>query len=865
MNDQALLYASLNVLDDGILLVDADGQVRMANERAARLLGVAVEALPGRPLREHFAFASAEADLRVGAESEPDDYILLRRADGSEVPVAYRCSQLAGDGGMRLLRLRETGPDMVCDLALRDTEIRLRAILDTIADGVVATDEKGAIQLFNPAAESLFGYRREEVLGRNVNLLMDSPDREAHDGYLASYLRTGHRKIIGIGREVYGRRKDGSRFPLYLSIGEALQGRQRIFVAVLHDLTARRQAEEKLLILSNAVEQSPNAVMITDLDGSIEYVNPSFSCLTGFSPQEIVGHKPSLLRSPDTSPEVHQGLWKSLLDGHDWQGEIQDRKKNGEVYWALETVSPVRSADGSVAHFLAIQQDITELKRDKKALQESEERFRQVAEMTGEWLWEQDPEGRYLYSSGAVTQVIGYGPEEILGKRYLDLLTPEDMQHWTAELPPTPQVQAPFYRLINRYRHKGGQEVFTESTGEPIFDNRRRIVKWRGVDHDITARKRYEDALRLRERAIEAASVGINISGAGETGYHNIYVNAALSRMTGYSREELLQRNMRMLQGPETDEAALNAMNAALKEGRGHELILKNYRKDGSWFWNELQVSPVRNEQGKLTHFIGIQSDVTERRRAEEERRDLEIAKQIQLSLLPKEPLNRVDLQVSGICLPARHVGGDYFDYFPSEGALDIVIADVSGHSVGAALIMTEVRSALKAQTVCTAADAVGRGPAEILAALNSLLFDDLNGADLFISMFYLRYEFATQRLRYANAGHNCALLIRAGRNRCELLDAEGMIFGVRTAVQFEEKDLVLNPRDKVLLYTDGITESQDTQGEFFGLSRLGSGLARLAPETPARTVDGLLAEMNGFCAGHPLDDDVSMVVVRRV
>jgi PAS domain S-box-containing protein len=152
---------------------------------------------------------------------------------------------------------------------------------------------------------------------------------------------------------------------------------------------------------------------------------------------------------------------------------------------------------GEITHYLAIQQDITEQKQDKEALAESEARFRQVAEMAGEWLWEQDPEGHYLYSSGAVRDILGFTPLEIRGKYYLDLLTAEDRKHWTAAA----DIRQPFHSLVNRYRHKDGHVVYTESTGAPIFDEQGKLIKWRGVDHDITARKAFEDALRVRDRA----------------------------------------------------------------------------------------------------------------------------------------------------------------------------------------------------------------------------------------------------------------------------------------------------------------------------------------------------------------------------
>jgi sigma-B regulation protein RsbU (phosphoserine phosphatase) len=853
MNETSLLHAVLDTLEDGVCLLDAEGRVEAANAAASALLGGA--ALAGREAAGLLAGGGFPSDLaRVLAGGGA--------CQGEGGAASYRLSPLPGGGA--LLRLRGQDAAWGCSAALRDSESKLRAILDTLLDGVIAIDAQGAILVFNPAAEALFGYRREEILGQNVKRLMPPPDREAHDRYLANYLTTGVKKIIGIGREVLGRRKDGSLFPLYLSIGEAPLDGQRLFVAVVHDLTARKKTEEKLLNLSRVVEQSPNAVTIAGLDWTVEYVNPSFTRLTGYAAWEAVGKPPVWLGPPPGDPGRHEKLRQALLAGGEWREEIQGRKKNGEAYWALETVSPMRNAAGQITHFLGIQQNITEQKRALEALRVSEERFRQVAEMSGEWLWEQDEQGRYLYSSGAVRQILGYGPEEILGQPYLNLLTEEDKRHWTTALPPTPEVHEPFFHLVNRYRHKDGHEVFTESTGEPIFGADGRLVKWRGVDHDITARKHYEDALRLRDRAIEAASVGINIADARARGYPNIYVNSALSRITGYSREELLGRDMRLLQGPDTDRSAIEAISQALADGRGCELVLKNYRKEGTPFWNELLIAPVRDPEAvKLTHFIGVHADVTERRRAEAERHELEIAKQIQLSLLPKAPLQGEGVRVAGACVPATHVGGDYYDYFFSRDTLNVVVADVSGHSVGAALVMAGVRGTLKAEARKACSTQWAPGAAAILAALNELLHEDLSGSDLFITMFYLSYDPAWGRLCYASAGHNPPLLLCADTEACIELDAEGMVLGVSKDVAFEEKCMKLARGDRLLLYTDGITEAQDPAGEFFGVARLRGLFAAQRHAAPEATIEAILQALHGFCGSQSFSDDVSLVVMQ--
>src|SRR5688572_16636128 len=130
--------------------------------------------------------------------------------------------------------------------ALRKSEERVRSIVESAVDAIIVIDDRGLIQAFNPSAERLFGYTVSEVIGRNVSMLMPSPDREQHDGYLRHYLTTGEQKIIGVGREVTGLRKDGTRFPAHLSVGEMVSEGKRSFTGILHDLSDRVALEQRL-------------------------------------------------------------------------------------------------------------------------------------------------------------------------------------------------------------------------------------------------------------------------------------------------------------------------------------------------------------------------------------------------------------------------------------------------------------------------------------------------------------------------------------------------------------------------------------------------------------------------------------------
>lgn len=139
--------------------------------------------------------------------------------------------------------------------ALRDSEERLRAILETAVEGIITIDERGIIESFNPGSEKIFGYKAAEVIGRNVNRLMPEPYRHEHDGYIDHYRKTGRAKIIGIGREVLGRRKDGTTFPMDLAVSEVRLEDRRLFTGFVRDITDRKRLEKEILEISDAEQR----------------------------------------------------------------------------------------------------------------------------------------------------------------------------------------------------------------------------------------------------------------------------------------------------------------------------------------------------------------------------------------------------------------------------------------------------------------------------------------------------------------------------------------------------------------------------------------------------------------------------------
>lgn len=256
----AVVAEELNLLIDGaqdyaIYMLDPEGRVTIWNQGAERLIGWTEREMVGQSASLFYPTdaidtgrpASDLAAARDNGKVELDDWRI--RKDGSEFLAHVSITSLRGDDGA--LRgfatiVRDITDQRAAEGALRTSENHLRSILSTVPDAMIVIDERGIMMSFSAAAERLFGYRQADVVGKNVSILMPSPDRERHDGYLDRYLRTGEKRIIGIGRVVFAARKDGTTFPMELSVGEATGEGQRLFTGFIRDLTDRQRTQEQL-------------------------------------------------------------------------------------------------------------------------------------------------------------------------------------------------------------------------------------------------------------------------------------------------------------------------------------------------------------------------------------------------------------------------------------------------------------------------------------------------------------------------------------------------------------------------------------------------------------------------------------------
>ncbi|MEJ8804482.1 PAS domain S-box protein [Pontibacter sp. H249] len=255
-----------------------------------------------------------------------------------------------------------------------DNSTRLKAIIDTAIDGIITIDNKGIIETVNPAAARIFGYAPEEVIGNNVKMLMPEPDHSLHDQYIENYHRTGEGKIIGIGREVLGKKKDGTVFPFLLSISEVNLKDKQIFTGIVHDITELKKAEAALRESENKINSiiqgAVDGIITINKRGIIEMVNPAAAKQFGYNAEELLGQSINMLM-----PEPDSSLHDSYMHHYHVTGEkriigigreVTGMRKDGTIFPFYLSISEVQLGDRKV--YTGFVHDITKQKLTEERL-----------------------------------------------------------------------------------------------------------------------------------------------------------------------------------------------------------------------------------------------------------------------------------------------------------------------------------------------------------------------------------------------------------------------------------------------------------------------------------------------------------------
>ena len=247
--------------------------------------------------------------------------------------------------------------------ALRSSVERYEAVTRASNDAMVNSNSQGIIVAWNPGAERVFGYSADEILGQPLEKLMPKRYYEAHLGHLQRALSGHGHNMIGRLIELTALHKNGNEFDVDISLSRWEVADGIFFTATVRDITQRKKTEQTLHMLSEAIRQSPESIAITDAQVRLEFVNEAFLSHTGYSMDEVIGQNPRILNSGKTPPESYIAMWRALRQGEPWKGEFYNQRKDGSLFIEFATVTPIKQADGTITHYVAVKEDITEKKR----------------------------------------------------------------------------------------------------------------------------------------------------------------------------------------------------------------------------------------------------------------------------------------------------------------------------------------------------------------------------------------------------------------------------------------------------------------------------------------------------------------------
>ncbi len=353
----------------GIAVVDPSWKIIDANQKLCEILKYSLPEITGKDIRQITCSLDLGSTFQLIDQVQKgkiDSYEIKKRyirSTGEIIPVQIQSSAVRNNEGRLIYSIL-----MVKDLSLeeeQDEQLKLLGhSINSISEMVSITDRKDRFIFVNRAFLDRYGYTEDEVIGKTPVILCADPKNTC------PVVKGGFRW----SGELINRSKSGELFHIKLetSVVKNDRGEPIGNIGIAKDITEQLKTEENLRKLSKAVEQNPAAIVITDKQGKVEYVNPKFVEVTGYTSGEMIGMTPGLLKSGSKSPDEYAAMWSTLLSGEEWTGEFLNKKKNGTFFHEHAIISPIKNSEGEITHFVAVKEDITEKKEAEEKLKRSE-------------------------------------------------------------------------------------------------------------------------------------------------------------------------------------------------------------------------------------------------------------------------------------------------------------------------------------------------------------------------------------------------------------------------------------------------------------------------------------------------------------
>ncbi len=525
---------------------------------------------------------------------------------------------------LRTAELRETNKHLNAQIqqlqeaetALHQKAAEFAAIFQAIPDAVIFTDTNYRMVMLNPAFTTLFGWRPQEVLGQQIQLLYANPAADREQGRPRFNLSSPEQPD-----EIAYSRQNGEVFisETISSVVKDAQGQTLGFLAIIRDISHRQQTATRLQLLERAIAASSNGIIITDPtqpDNPLIWANPGFERMTGYSISEVIGKNCRFLQGPETNQTGLAELRTALCEGRECRVILRNYRKDGTCFWNDLSISPVRDESGKLTHYVGVQADIS----DRKQAEEERDRF---FTLSLDMLCIAGFDGYFKRLNPAWEKTLGFTTAELLTQPYLDFVHPEDRETTIAEAQKL-TTGTDTIAFENRYRCKDGSYKWimwnvTPLVGEGLLY---------GVAHDVTSRKQVEKALKQSEERWQLALRGNN-DGIWDWNIktNEAFFSARWKEMLGYEDCEVSNHLDEWTKRIHPEDIGLVTQLVQDHFAKKTPFYISEHRllcQDGTYKWILDRGQALWDEEGNPVRMAGSHTDITERKRAEEALRESE-------------------------------------------------------------------------------------------------------------------------------------------------------------------------------------------------------------------------------------------------
>ncbi len=614
LRDSELRYRTLfDNAPDGVLIVDPETGRHIAfNNKAHTQLGYSREEFANMGVSDYEVLEDAATTrshiLRILEEGSDTFETKHRTKQGDTRNILVMVQKLELNGRPVLNCIfRDITEVKEVERKAQEVQERYRAVIDNSNDGITITDTDGKFLLVNDAFSSMTGHSTDELLSMTFRELMVS-------GTKPELLQQVAEKGISRTRETSLIRKDGTRKKINLNVSRIIVGDEMLFQGIIRDVTDLRDSEEIRRLQSAAMEAAADAIVMTDREGLIQYVNKAFTELTGYTFDEAIGNTPRVLKSERQDPRFYRALWETILSGRVWRGELVNRRKDGSTYDESMSITPVKDNKGEVTHFIAVKRDVTERKEAENALKESESKFRALVEASASAILIHD--GKHIfYANPMAMKLTGHTKEDISRLSVMDLVHPDYRKLAASKM----EARLEGGEMPDSYEIK-----VVKKSGEDFWiDLNSALIEYEGKPALLISAYDISDRKKLEEQLIQAQKMeGIGrLAGGVAHDYNNmlgvvigytqliqkkiekgnpIYryvelIDSAARRGADLTRQLLAFARREMVSPkPINPNAAISSLQRMLMKLIGEDISLKFLPGNGTW---NIKMDPTQFDQ----------------------------------------------------------------------------------------------------------------------------------------------------------------------------------------------------------------------------------------------------------------------------